>query len=512
MPALIFMPNSRNHPGYRAPALAIIVSLALLLLWPAAASAQDTTDLGGRALKIATENAYPPFNFIDPETGEAVGWEYDLLREICARLNCVAEFHEQPWAGMLEAVASGEYDLAADGISITAERAEIIAYSQPYLTLNQRLLLQEGEERFASWEEFRADEQLLLGAQGGTTDWQFAAEELGEARLIAYDSTPAGIQGLIAGEIAALLLDDAVGAYFAQQQPGQLRLLPDELAAGQDIGLVFPPGSALIAPINAALSEIQSDGTLSAINEKWLGMASDDQPALVLPDLGGRVITVGVENSYPPFNQINPDTGEAEGWDYDVLRAICELLNCVPEFLTTNWEAIIISVAAGEFDMVADGISITAERQEIVDFSDGYLEVKQTILKRIDDQRFGSYEELLAQEDLLLAQQPGTTQWQLAIDLFGAERVIGYESTPICVLAVLSGDLAATIIHSVAGQGWVDSHPEQLMLLPDQLDDPAQLAFLFPKGSELVPAINAALAVLRENGYLEERTRYWFSR
>ena len=149
-----------------------------------------------------------------------------------------------------------------------------------------------------------------------------------------------------------------------------------------------------------------------------------------------------------------------------MLRAICELLNCVPEFLTTNWEAIIISVAAGEFDMVADGISITAERQEIVDFSDGYLEVKQTILKRIDDQRFGSYEELLAQEDLLLAQQPGTTQWQLAIDLFGAERVIGYESTPICVLAVLSGDLAATIIHSVAGQGWVDSHPEQLMLLP----------------------------------------------
>ena len=133
------------------------------------------------------------------------------------------------------------------GISITAERAEIIAYSQPYLTLNQRLLLLEGEERFASWEEFRADEQLLLGAQGGTTDWQFAAEELGEARLIAYDSTPAGIQGLIAGEIAALLLDDAVGAYFAQQQPGQLRLLPDELAAGQDIGLVFPPGSALIA-------------------------------------------------------------------------------------------------------------------------------------------------------------------------------------------------------------------------------------------------------------------------
>ena len=80
-----------------------------------------------------------------------------------------------------------------------------------------------------------------------------------------------------------------------------------------------------------------------------------------LPDLGGRTVTVAVENAYMPFNVIDEETGEAVGWDYDTLGLICELVNCVPEFVETSWEGMIVAVSNGEYDMAADGITITEE-------------------------------------------------------------------------------------------------------------------------------------------------------
>src|SRR5690606_17267842 len=92
-----------------------------------------------------------------------------------------------------------------------------------------------------------------------------------------------------------------------------------------------------------------------------------------LPDLGGREITVAVENAYLPFNYIDPSTGEPAGWDYDALNAICGLLNCQPTFVEAGWEGMIQAVADGQYDMAADGITINEERAQLVDFSDGYI-------------------------------------------------------------------------------------------------------------------------------------------
>ena len=85
-----------------------------------------------------------------------------------------------------------------------------------------------------------------------------------------------------------------------------------------------------------------------------------------LPDLGGRTVTVAVENAYMPFNVIDEETGEAVGWDYDTLGLICELVNCQPEFVETSWEGMIVAVSNGEYDMAADGITITEERARLM--------------------------------------------------------------------------------------------------------------------------------------------------
>ena len=101
-----------------------------------------------------------------------------------------------------------------------------------------------------------------------------------------------------------------------------------------------------------------------------------------LPDLGGREVTIAVENAYLPFNYIDPDTGEAAGWDYDVWDQICGLINCTPVYVEAGWEGMIQAVADGQYDAAADGITITDDRAEIVDFSNGYINIEQRLLVR----------------------------------------------------------------------------------------------------------------------------------
>ena len=71
-----------------------LLLLVVLFVGMFTAQAQTLPDLGGRTVTVAVENAYQPFNFIDEETGEAVGWAYDTINAICSRRNCVPEYIE----------------------------------------------------------------------------------------------------------------------------------------------------------------------------------------------------------------------------------------------------------------------------------------------------------------------------------------------------------------------------------------------------------------------------------
>ena len=221
-----------------------------------------------------------------------------------------------------------------------------------------------------------------------------------------------------------------------------------------------------------------------------------------LPDLGGREITVAVENAYLPFNYIRADTGEAGGWDYDAINAICELLNCKPVYQEAAWEGMIQAVANGQFDMAADGITITDERKEIVDYSVGYIKIEQRILVRIDEDRFASAEELAADTSLIVGTQPGTTNYETAVELVGEDRIKGFEQFPFAVQALIAGDVDAVMMDETAGQGYVGVNADAIKLVGASLSSD-ELGFIFPKGSDLVEPFNAAIAEMQANGTME---------
>jgi len=235
-----------------------------------------------------------------------------------------------------------------------------------------------------------------------------------------------------------------------------------------------------------------------------------EEPSSTLPDLGGRVITIATENAYLPFNFVLLDgSGEADGWDYDFINEACDRLNCNPEWIEFAWDPMITAVADGQFDMAADGITITEERAQVVAFSDSYVATEQRLLVRIDEDRFSGPEDFAANADYILSEQIGTTNYAVAEELVGADRIIVFDEFGPVVQAVISGDVDGSIIDETAGLGYLGANRDQLKFVGDSLSSDA-LGFIFPLGSDLVDPINAAIAEMIGDGTMQEINLKWF--
>jgi polar amino acid transport system substrate-binding protein len=229
-------------------------------------------DLGGCTLRIAVENAYQPFNFIDTATGQGIGYDYDIFAEICTRINCQPEFIETSWDAMV-AVMGGEgsfdtYDVGADGITITEERAQHVDFSIPYITSSQVLLVRIEEDRFVEPEEFAADPNLLIGTQIGTTNYDAALALVGEDRIIAYDQFGPAVQALIAGDVDAVMIDNVAGIGYVGTNADKLKITGQAVESEQ-LGFIFGKGSPLVQPVNWALEEMMADGKMDELFAKW---------------------------------------------------------------------------------------------------------------------------------------------------------------------------------------------------------------------------------------------------
>jgi polar amino acid transport system substrate-binding protein len=232
-----------------------------------AAAAPALPDLGGKAITVAVENAYPPFNSIDEATNKPVGWDYDTVTEICKRLNCVADFKQAAWDGIFPAMQAGEYDMLADGVTYTEERAKIVDFSTPYVTIGQVLLIR-SDQSIPDLEAFKADSSVLVGTQIGTTNEMVAKANFPADRVKSFEEFGGAVSALLSNDIDAVVIDTVSAVGFISANPGKLKIGPT-LTSDEQLAFVFPPGSPLVADVNAALESMQADGTLEALNNKW---------------------------------------------------------------------------------------------------------------------------------------------------------------------------------------------------------------------------------------------------
>jgi polar amino acid transport system substrate-binding protein len=235
--------------------------------------AADLPDLGGKEVVVVTENAYPPLQFVDPKTGEQIGWEYDAMNEIAKRLNFKVKYQNTSWDAMIQAVSDGQYNIGMTGITIKDERKEKVDFSDAYMRSEQFMLVRGDESRFTDAKTFGAFTDGLVGAQAGTTPFYTAVYEVLDGkednpRIKLFETFGATVQALKAGDVDTVLTDGTAGKGYVDASNGGLKLIGGPLGT-EDFGFIFTKGSDLVAPINAAIAALKADGTLDALNKKW---------------------------------------------------------------------------------------------------------------------------------------------------------------------------------------------------------------------------------------------------
>jgi polar amino acid transport system substrate-binding protein len=176
------------------------------------------------------------------------------------------------WDGMIQAVSDGQFDAAADGITITDDRATFVDFSEGYISIDQRLLVRVGEQRFGNIEEFAADDSLIMGVQVDTTNALTAEEYLPENRIQTFEQYPDAITALVAGEIDATIVDEIAGQGWQGQNADELELIGPPISTEQ-LGFAFPQGSDLVDPVNRALAAMRADGTLEELAARYFSSA-----------------------------------------------------------------------------------------------------------------------------------------------------------------------------------------------------------------------------------------------
>lgn len=237
--------------------------------------------------------------------------------------------------------------------------------------------------------------------------------------------------------------------------------------------------------------------------EGCLGTAEE-----AIADLDCEEITIAVENAYLPFNYIAIETGEPGGWDYEAWAEICTRLHCTPLFVEASWEGMIQAVADGQFDAAGDGITITDDRAQVVDFSIGYINIVQRLLVRSGDTRFASIEEFV-DGDFILGTQVATTNYETAIDYLPEDRIRAFDQFPFAVQALIAGDVDAVILDEVIGMGYMGVNADQVELIGPPISSD-ELGFIFPKGSELTDYVNQALTAMQQDGFLADLNVRYF--
>jgi polar amino acid transport system substrate-binding protein len=239
----------------------------------AAATTAAAADLGllepGR-LQVASDIPYAPFEFTEPGSSEAIGFDVDLVKAIAATPGIGitdVEFIKQPFDTIILSVSQGRFDMSASSFSITPERAQQIDFSDPYFTANQSILVKTGSD-IASLDELRGKR---IGVQRGTTGADLAAT-VQDAELSRYELIDDAFNALAADRVDAVVNDFAVSAYAATKRDDFE--VATQVPTEEGYGLVFSKENpALRDAFNAGLAEIKANGTYDEIYRTWFGEA-----------------------------------------------------------------------------------------------------------------------------------------------------------------------------------------------------------------------------------------------
>jgi polar amino acid transport system substrate-binding protein len=237
----------------------LILTTAVLALTTGMALAQSQT------IRMGTEGAYPPYNFLN-DKGEVDGFEREVGDELCKRAELTCEWVVTDWDGIIPNLVSGNYDTIIAGMNITAERDEVIDFTQNYLPPSA-----------SGFVALSADVDVTTGviaAQASTVQAGHVAAS--GASLLEFATPEETVASVRNGEADAVFADKDYLIPIVEESGGALMFVGEDIQLGDGVGMgLRESDTELRDKFDAAIQSMKDDGTLNTLITKWFGEAAD---------------------------------------------------------------------------------------------------------------------------------------------------------------------------------------------------------------------------------------------
>ena len=237
-----------------------------MMLAAAAALALATPALAQETVRIATEGAYAPWNFLN-DAGEPAGYEIALGNAICQTAGLTCEWIINDWDSIIPNLLAGNYDLIMAGMSITDERLETIDFSDNYFPPDPSKFVAAAGAGL----DFAALSGARVGVQGGTIQAAYAEENLGGANtIVTFATADQAMADLAAGNLDTILADGAYLEPVVAASAGAIEFVGEDVMIGGGVGAgIRKEDTELKTKVNEALASLKADGTVDKLIAEW---------------------------------------------------------------------------------------------------------------------------------------------------------------------------------------------------------------------------------------------------
>ena len=229
--------------------------------------AQDSTtstSADGGTLRMGTNATFPPYEFVGDD-GNVQGIDADIAAAIADKLGMKLEIADMEFDSLIPALQSDTIDVALAGMTVTPDRQENVDFSDSYAKGVQVIIVKDGSD-IASPDDL---EGKSIGVQTGTTGDIYCTDDYGQENVKQFNNGPLAVAALVNGQIDCVVIDQEPAKNYVAANSG-LKIL-DTAYADEDYAIAIKKGNTeLLDKVNGALKELQDDGTVQSIVDKYI--------------------------------------------------------------------------------------------------------------------------------------------------------------------------------------------------------------------------------------------------
>lgn len=239
----------------------------VLVLFLFAAGCSKTSD--DNILKVGTEPTFPPFEFMDENTGKIDGFDIALITAMAEKAGYKVEITNVAFDGLIAALQSGNIDVVASGMSITPERQKSVTFSDPYIDAGLTIAVAKSNNSITGEADLKGK---IAGVQIGTTgaEQAMALKDKGILKEVkTYNTIDVAFFDLLNGSLDCVINDGPVNEAYMNKNPGKIKAVGEILVSDQYGFAVSKKNKDLAVKLNQALKELKEDGTYDNLVAKY---------------------------------------------------------------------------------------------------------------------------------------------------------------------------------------------------------------------------------------------------